>query len=211
MITLKTFGIATAVAVLLAAGSARAVPVFANGDMESSSGTTLTGWTTGGSPEEGNARYGGGYGAPVQGTKWAWLGNFEAPGSFMEQTLAGFTVGSSYVLSFLQSSEYFASDSSTVAIIGASTLTNTFTTPPTFTSSSVGNGFWNNWLPQSWTFTADASSLTFHITGQDGPYDTGLDAFTLSDVSRVPVPAALPLLLAALGGLGFAARRRKVG
>ncbi len=37
----------------------------------------------------------------------------------------------------------------------------------------------------------------------------GSSAITISTVPAVPLPAALPLLLAALGGLGFAARRRK--
>jgi PEP-CTERM motif-containing protein len=35
------------------------------------------------------------------------------------------------------------------------------------------------------------------------------DRFTIDHVSAVPLPAAFPLFLAALGGLGFVARRRK--
>lgn len=191
--------------------TAQAVPIFVNGDFESSVGTTLTGWTVLGGSQEGNARYGGAFGVAGQGTKWCWLGNFESPGSSIAQTLGGFTVGASYTLNFLQSSETStASDQSTITIAGVGTLSNTFTTPPSF-NSSVGGGFWNNWQAESWTFTASAASLTFLIDGPHTTFDTGLDGFQITqNSSSVPDGGStLALLGLALGGL--AAVRRKLG
>jgi|GEM_PF-2748632 len=49
------------------------------------------------------------------------------------------------------------------------------------------------------TFTAEGSSLN----------DYAVAGLTVADVSAVPVPAALPLLAAALGAIGYASRRRK--
>ncbi len=48
--------------------------------------------------------------------------------------------------------------------------------------------------------------LMFNDGGGDRDYD---DMVVRMEVSPVPVPAALPLLASALGGLGFMARRRK--
>lgn len=50
----------------------------------------------------------------------------------------------------------------------------------------------------AWTLGQTDSHMMFDNVTYDG-----------GSVSSVPVPAALPLLLAALGGLGFAGRRRK--
>jgi hypothetical protein len=49
---------------------------------------------------------------------------------------------------------------------------------------------------------------TFLIGGTERSYAELRDAFTPA-VAPVPVPAALPMMLAALGGLGWAARRRR--
>lgn len=51
-------------------------------------------------------------------------------------------------------------------------------------------------------------TLTFAATGKQDTYGGLLDDVSLTPVP-VPVPAALPMLLAALGGLGLAARRRR--
>nr|ACF98020.1 putative RTX toxin [uncultured bacterium 878] len=51
-------------------------------------------------------------------------------------------------------------------------------------------------------------SYTLALTGGRGPY-SGTLAFAQAAVATTPVPAALPLFASALGGLGFAAWRRK--
>lgn len=73
-----------------------------------------------------------------------------------------------------------------------------------------------DWVPD---FGASAGSLTFQRLGM-ASYQLGLPAnasfaeysnFTpnVTFIAPVPVPAALPLLLAGLGGLGLVARRRR--
>lgn len=56
----------------------------------------------------------------------------------------------------------------------------------------------------------DISSVTIDGTA-GGYFDFSLDDFAFTDQppAPVPLPAALPMLLVALGGLGFASRRRK--
>ena len=55
--------------------------------------------------------------------------------------------------------------------------------------------------------TSTEGVTSFTLSGRDGAF--GLDNFRYTAVAAVPVPAALPLLLAGLGGLGMVARRRK--
>lgn len=50
-------------------------------------------------------------------------------------------------------------------------------------------------------------AVRFQRTGEDGE---GSDVGVPGDTSEVPIPASLPLFLAALGGIGLLARRRKV-
>lgn len=54
---------------------------------------------------------------------------------------------------------------------------------------------------------AGVSTLTFDFNGQSGAFDD----LAFTTVAPVPVPAALPMLLAGLGGLAYLGRRRKNG
>jgi hypothetical protein len=54
----------------------------------------------------------------------------------------------------------------------------------------------------------DVEEIMFSDSRDGTPFKGYLESITVK-VSPVPVPAALPLMLGALGGLGFATRRRK--
>jgi hypothetical protein len=75
---------------------------------------------------------------------------------------------------------------------------------PTVTSASY-NAALSTMSSTSLTF--DASSISFNFAGNIGQ-GGGTAVFDIG-VAAVPLPAALPLLAAGLGILGFAGRRRK--
>lgn len=52
-------------------------------------------------------------------------------------------------------------------------------------------------------------TLSFAATGTANTLGGFIDDISLTQVSSVPVPAALPLLLTGIGAIGFAARRRR--
>ncbi len=73
------------------------------------------------------------------------------------------------------------------------------------------NGFVPNLIRHSFTFTAttNMSNVFFADTGTTGG-DYGGPILDNIDISAVPLPAAAPLLIGALGGLA-AIRRRRAG
>jgi hypothetical protein len=97
--------------------------------------------------------------------------------------------------------------------------------PPNFDGSQVlvslsttipGAGFPTSVLSAVAINSCPAGSCTFGATfdipgGQSGYFHGSLNfgSFTLGTVATTPIPAALPLLVSALGGLGFAGWRRK--
>lgn len=200
-------------AVLFVSGSAQAVPVFTNGDMESSTWDSLTGWTVVDGNASDGSRHLAGYGSGYQGQRWACIGNCgdgTGPGGSIEQTVSGFDVGATYSLTFLQASQWDP-DTTTVDIIGDSTLTNTFTSPQS------ASRYWDTWVEQTWTFTADATSLTFRFSDSPCCLDIGLDDFKLTEIAPAPSPVPLPATgfglaigLSFLVGLsGIKSRRRR--
>ncbi len=60
----------------------------------------------------------------------------------------------------------------------------------------------------SYAVAAGDYSVSFSMFGF-GPTGDFSVTYEVADVPTIPLPAAAPLLLAALGGLGFAARRKK--
>ncbi len=75
----------------------------------------------------------------------------------------------------------------------------------TGTSYSFGTNGTGSWGTQLVGLTA--STIYVYATGTAGD----LDNVVFGQVSAVPVPAALPLLMAGIGGLGLMGRRRKRG
>ncbi len=51
--------------------------------------------------------------------------------------------------------------------------------------------------------------IDFVVTGDARPSIAGIDPGLQFQITEVPIPAALPLLLSGIAGLGFASRRRK--
>jgi len=207
-----------------AVSPAHSTPAFVNGDLEAgvSSGwdsmnaVNTPGWTiTIGSGGffpglNRNQSCGGPFGNNNQGCQFGTLGgprDEPGGGSILAQTIGGFTVGSTYQLSWLQSSEFSEGDWITASIIGAGTLSQNFSSNP----FPGDNDFWFSWQTETFTFVADATTLTFQFHSCDtcGFFsEPGVDDFRIAAIGAVPEPATLALIGIGLAGLAFSRRKR---
>ena len=185
----------------LASTGAHASNLITNGSFETGD---LTGWTS--DSGFGLNPFGTTYGAGMDGTYWHWLAGFESPITTF-QTVSGLTPGKTYLLSFAMASEASNSDQLRVTIDGGSgTL---FSAPP-YIAGGPGNGFWNNWVTQSLSFTATGTSATiqFDTVGLNANgYDVGLDNVSLT--GTVPEPATWALAIIGFGIAGTSLRRQR--
>ena len=162
-----------------------------------------------------NQACGGPFGNNNQGCQFATLGgpgDEPGGGSALAQTLSGFTVGNSYVLSWLQSSEFTEGDWVNASIIGAGVLSQDFNSNP----YPGGGQFWFGWQTMTFPYVADAATLTFqfHRAETRGFFsEPGIDAFGIADASQpIPEPSTSLLLAAGLAGiLGYGWRRKRAG
>lgn len=205
---------------MAAVGGAQAVPTFVNGGFEAGSSTgwdlmnatNTPGWTinygsAGNFPRLNlNIASGGPYGANNDGRQFATIGGMEDGGtSSLAQAVSGFTPGKTYILTWLQSSEFTSSDMLNVSFLaGSATASANFASNP-----YPGSGlFWQGWQTESMTFVPNASSVTFNFHSFGTNYEVGVDNFLISGAG-VPEPAAWSLMLLGLGGLGGALRARR--
>jgi hypothetical protein len=208
--------------------TAFAVPIVVNGSFEvdavpgsgylSVAGGGVTGWTVG---NVAGASYpfliNNSYGAATPyGSQFIVPGYYGVGGTnYVEQTIADFTPGNTYELSFALSSEgYDSTSGQSRAMVsftsGSSTPAADFTAPPT------SGEWWLDWSLFTYNFVADAPSVTIRFTqilgiGNNccggGGFDVGLDNVSITSTSA-PEPGTLLLLGSGLIGLGFAAKKR---
>ncbi len=116
----------------------------------------------------------------------------------ISQTVSGFTVGAQYTLSFAQSPEVGGTSYDhlvEVTIAGAGTQSQVFAT----NGFGTANSYWTEWLTQTWTFTADSTSLTFTFAGtvnSDGITDieSGIDNVSIVGGTGPVGPTAIPTM-----------------
>lgn len=221
----KTLICKIALAIVVVPMIALAGPVVANGSFEadsfSFSGTlglgcqnTLTGWVAHCSADN---TYPWGLpntntynaGPTPYGNQWIILGDFGGDGSWVEQTVAGFTVGNSYTLSFALASEQQGGGGSTICV---SFTAGDCSTGTNFSAPLRGANFWDTWGTDSLTFTATGASMTIHFEGVPNniAFDVGLDNVQITgSTNTVPEPASLTLIGLGLAGLAMVRRHRK--
>ncbi len=210
------------IAGLAVAGVAHAAPILVNGSLTGpiANGGVPAGWTAlAGSPdtmdEGNNVGVGGLLGfvtapagpSPDGGT---WVG-FAHDGAFVEtfgQTIAGFTVGTEYTLTWYLGNfgfdgvapPYGSPNGVEVLLDGASVGS----------SPIVASG--SDWTEQSFSFIALAviQEISFRPVSTDRSY-ISIDGIRLEDATPAPIPEPASLLLLGTGGLGVltALRRRK--
>jgi hypothetical protein len=211
------------IAMALGAPSVESAPVFINGNFEAgvssgwdsmnavnTPGWTITTGTSGFFPGLNlNQDCGGPFGNNNELCQFATLGgprDEPGGGSALAQTLSGFIVGESYILSWLQASEFTEGDWINASITGVGVLSQDFYSNP----YPGGAQFWfGPWQTMTFPFVADATTLTFefHSATNRGFFsEPGVDAFAIT-AAQIPEPATLALLGAGL--LSIAALRKR--
>jgi hypothetical protein len=126
-----------------------------------------------------NQSCGGPFGNNNEACQFVTIGGIEDGGtSALNQTISGFTVGTSYVLSWRQSSEFDLSDVVNASVIGVGTLSQDFTSVP----YPGGSQFWYGWQTMSMPFVADATTLTFMFHSYGTNWEPGIDEVRISTV-----------------------------
>jgi hypothetical protein len=213
--------IGAVLAILVVPTLALAGPIVNNGSFEadtfSTGGTlglgctnTLTGWVAHCSADStypwGTSN--GSYGPTPYGNQWVILGDYGGDGSWIEQAVSGFTVNTSYTLSFAIASEEPGGGGSTICV---SFTAGSCSTGTDFSAPLRGGNYWDTWGTDTLIFTATAGTMTIHFEGVPNAValDVGLDNVQiLGGTSSVPEPASLTLMAAGLVGL-IARRLRK--
>lgn len=192
-----------AIAALLASGSAMAAPVelLLNGGFEAdlqangtwANYTNLTDWTGGAYGIELRNSVAG---VAAQGVNFVELDTYHNS-SISHDVLTG--LGQQYTLSFqFQDRPGVDTSSQGLAVTWGGNAV-----------ASVNNSLGGGWETRTYTLTGNGAlmSLKFTAIGTDDSLGTSLDNVSLT--TAVPEPETYAMMLAGLGLVGFAARRRK--
>jgi hypothetical protein len=162
-------------------GSFETDPFSFDGTLDLGGASTLTGWTT-----LNNGTYPWGLpntntynaGPTPYGNQWVIVGNFCGGGTWIEQTVGGFTVGETSTLSFALASEQ---PSQTGALVEVSFPSGSSTASQTFEAPLRGANYWDTWGTFSMQFVANSTSVTIRFAGLAGPgCDAGIDNVNVS-------------------------------
>lgn len=162
--------------------------------------TNITGWNIYGGEVGGTIDYIGSYWNASDGVRSIDL-NGNGPGASLYTTITDMVIGQKYRLYFDLSGNTDGGPALKVSRNGVGENAEVFVSS---SSSLIPNLEWKTYSLDFWA-AGETTNLIFK-SEVEGPYGPALDNVR---ISAVPVPAAGFLLVAALGGLGFAARRKK--
>ncbi|WP_426162912.1 choice-of-anchor C family protein [Sandarakinorhabdus sp. DWP1-3-1] len=197
-----------AVAAVALAGSAQAATIL-NGSFEAgvpdpgafatlpAGSGNVDNWTIGG----GGIDYIGTYWIAQDGTRSLDLSALGA-GS-ISQDLAT-DIGSSYAVTFFMSGNPDGAPGLKTLVASAGAASEEFTIDAsTFSSPDIV------WTPFTFNFTATSATTTLTFTsGVDTAYGAAIDNVAITTLTAVPEPASWAMLIAGLGLVGYAQRRR---
>jgi hypothetical protein len=218
--------VVTGVLILCWTGKASADPIVLNGSFEavqigspfvSSDLTKIPNWTHTGSLGDGPlwhvgyADGGGSITVAGDGNQFVTLGGgfFTSGSSSFDQVVPGFTVGSTYILTFKMAAEANFSGPQSITV---DFPTGSSTSAQTFTASTPPANYWRDWETKTENFVATSTSVDLSFSVRNAAFDVGLDSVSVSPAtSAVPEPASLTLF--AIGGVclvGYIRRRGKL-
>src|SRR5258708_35950156 len=156
----------------------------------------IPGWVHSGSPGDalllrvGYSDGGGSVTTPGQGNQFVTMGGGSgvAGSADWSTMITGLTPGSSYVLSFMTSTETSLPQTMTVSFTaGSSTAAQAFTPP-----LSSAN-YWRTWVTEHYVFVATASSATVDFVVTNQAQDMGLDNVSVAPAGGDQCAGALPV------------------
>lgn len=204
----------TMMATALVAATPASADLLTNGGFETPtgyfttySGTQIPGWTvtTNNVDIASNAIYGASSAYAFEGTQWLDLVGTGRSGAIAQSFAT--TAGAIYQLSFAYANNPdYTPASANVSVVGLTTLLATAVTHANSTRTAAG------WIVYTGSFTADSANATLSFTDTSHNLNAGvyLDAVSVQAIAPgVPEAATWSMMVAGVGAVGFALRRRR--